>query len=872
MKISKFLPSSYKVLHLRELLKDNDFVFFITSDAALREEVEQFDGLMVVSSPDEIEERLKFRYLEVRVGDSLDRDEFIEILSRSGFDRVEYVEEEGQFAVRGSIVDIFPPGFEYPVRLDFFGDEVEEIRRFDVQSQKSFEKVDSIRLRVHSDEPFDGRYAVVEESMEPAPSRVKPIMFSAKVVSEGVASYLERGYRVIFATKDEWRAQRIRELYPQVEILPAEFREGFVDEGEKVVLISSGIFISSLPRRALQMARTLQVGELVVHEDYGIGKFEGMEIRESGGIPMEFLRVRYKDGLLYVPIYNLRKVRKYTGSENVDIDEMASRSWIARKSHAKRSAEKLAMTLMSRMAYRRKMRGFAFGKFEEEALLEATFPYRESPDQMQAIRDVLSDMESPKIMERLVAGDVGFGKTEVAIRAAFKAVWSGKQVAVLVPTTILAYQHHRNFKKRLEDFGIRVEMLSRLQTPAQVKRIKEDLARGKVDIVIGTHKLLSKDVVFKDLGLLIIDEEHKFGVRHKEKLRNLKLDVDTLYLSATPIPRTLSIALKGLMDVSVIKTPPQGRRQVITYIAEYSDDIIKYAISREIERGGQVFYIYNRIKELETIEQKLREFFPGIRIVRIHGRMDRKKIERAFLQFMEGQVDVLLSTNIVESGLDFPNANTIIVHRAEIMGLAELHQLRGRVGRSTKQGFAYFLVQGKLTPEAEKRLKAIASYSYLGSGLDIALADLEIRGAGNIFGFEQSGHAHSVGLWLYMKYFENALRRFKGEEVKEDVALEIRDRAFIPEDYIRNEDVRLYFYERLSSATTLAEIDSIEWELEDRFGPLPSEARKLLDIHRIRVRFPDYDLIRVENGSVRLFRNGNLEKMLSLKKALKIRV
>lgn len=872
MKISKFLPSSYKVFYLRKLLEDNDFVFFVTPDDSLRDEVEQFEGLLVVSSRHEIEERLKFRYLEIRPGDAPGRDELVELLLRSGLERVEYVEEEGQFAVRGSILDVFPPGFEYPVRLDFFGDEVEEIRRFDVQTQRSFEKVGSVRFRVYSEEPFDGKYIVVEESMDPAPPHVRSIMFTSKVVSEGIASYLEKGYRVIFATKDEWRAQRIRELYPQVEILPAEFREGFVDDGGRVVLISSGIFMSSLPKRTLQMARTLQVGELVVHEDYGIGRFEGMEIRESGGIPVEFLRIRYRDGLLYVPIYNLRKVRKYTGAEQVDIDEMASRSWIARRSRARRSAEKLAMTLMSRMAFRRGRKGFAFGRFEEEALLEATFPYRETPDQLRAIRDVLSDMESPRIMERLVAGDVGFGKTEVAIRAAFKAVWSGKQVALLVPTTILAYQHYRNFKKRLEEFGIRVEMLSRLQTPAQARRIKEDIARGLVDIVIGTHRLLSKDIVFRDLGLLIVDEEHKFGVRHKERLRNLKLDVDTLYLSATPIPRTLSIALKGLMDVSVIRTPPQGRRQVITYIAEYSDEIVKYAISKEIERGGQVFYIYNRIRELETVEQKLREFFPGIRIFRIHGRMDRRRIEKAFLQFMEGQVDVLLSTNIVESGLDFPNANTIIVQRAEIMGLAELHQLRGRVGRSDRQGFAYFLVQGKLTPEAEKRLKAIASYNYLGSGLDIALADLEIRGAGNIFGFEQSGHAHSVGLWLYMKYFENALRRLKGEEAESDTILEIRDRVFIPPEYISSGDVRLYFYERLSSATTLAEIDSIEWELEDRFGPLPPEVQKLLDIHRIRVRFPHYDLIRVENGSVKFFRKGSLERILSLKKALKIRM
>ena len=872
MKVSKFLPSSYKVLELLKLLNDHDFVFFISSDERLREEVEQFENLFLVSSADEIPERLKFRYVNIERGKEFPRDELLKLLSESGFERVDFVEEEGQFAVRGSIVDIFAQGLEYPVRLDFFGDEVDDIRLFDIQSQKSFEKMDSIRLKVHSDTPMDGRYVIVEETLKAAPAHVKPIIFSAKAVSEGIGKYLDAGYRVIFATRDSWRAERIREIYPDVEILKAEFREGFVDEKEEVVLISSGIFISSLHRRSLQMARTLQVGELVVHEDYGIGRFEGMVIRESGGIPMEFLKIVYKDGEVFVPIYNLRKVRKYTGSDRVDIDEMSSRSWIMRKSRARKSAEKLAITLLSRFAYRKKMRGFSFGRFDEELLLEATFPYRETPDQMQAIRDVLSDMESDKIMERLVAGDVGFGKTEVAIRAAFKAVWSGKQVAVLVPTTILAFQHYRTFKNRLEDFGIRVEMLSRLQTPSESRRIKEDIARGKVDIVIGTHKLLSKDVVFKDLGLLIIDEEHKFGVRHKEKLRNLKLNVDTLYLSATPIPRTLSIALKGLMDVSVIKTPPEGRRQVITYIAEYSDDIVKYAISRELERGGQVFYIYNRIKELDTIEEKLREFFPGMRMEKVHGRMDRRRIERAFLRFMKQEVDLLLSTNIVESGLDFPNANTIIVQRAEIMGLSELHQLRGRVGRSSEQGFAYFLIQGKLTPEAERRLKAIASYNYLGSGLDIAMADLEIRGAGNIFGFEQSGHAHSVGLWLYMKYFEEALHRLKNEPVERETALEIRARAFIPEDYISSEDIRLYFYERLSSASTFAEIDSIEWEMEDRFGKMPPEVENLITFHRLRVKFRDYDVVRIEDGRVYLLRNGKVERALSLKKALKMKV
>jgi len=582
---------------------------------------------------------------------------------------------------------------------------------------------------------------------------------------------------------------------------------------------------------------------------------------EVGGVRGDFLIVEYRDGdRLYVPVEQLARVQKYQGLLKIQppLTKLGGAEWERVKARVKRAARQMAGELLKLYATRMAKPGHAFSPDTPwQAELEFSFPCEETPDQLEAARQIKEDMEQPVPMDRLLCGDVGFGKTEVAIRAAFKAVMDGKQVAVLVPTTVLAEQHFRTFSERLRNFPVVVEMLSRFRTPAHQRRVLEGLVRGTVDVVIGTHRLLSQDVRFKDLGLVIIDEEHRFGVRQKERLKQLRLEVDVLSLSATPIPRTLYMALSGLKDMSMISTPPRGRMPVVTEIMPFNPKRIAEGIYRELERGGQVFFVHNRVRTIYSMAEYLRRLVPGVRIGVAHGQMRERELEEVMLAFLRGEYDLLVCTMIIEAGLDMPNVNTIFVNRADRFGLAQLYQLRGRVGRSDVQAYAYLLVPSlrNLTSEARKRLRTLEEFTELGSGVKLALRDLEIRGAGNILGPEQHGFLQAVGVDLYLKLLEQAVRELKGEveEAQAEPRLSLGADAFLPEAYVPNEAQRIALYRQLAEAG-LEEVEELEEELRDRFGRPPEEAWALLEAARIRevARRAGAEAIRVEDGLLRV--------------------
>jgi len=616
----------------------------------------------------------------------------------------------------------------------------------------------------------------------------------------------------------------------------------------------AGVFISSF--------QDLHVGDLVVHVDHGIGVYQGLVHLKAGGMESDFLHLEYQDGdRLYVPVDKLHKVQKYLGVEGQEprVDKLGGKSWENAKKKARESAEKVARELLRIYALRHVREGTAFSppdNYYRE--FEARFAYDETPDQMRAIEDVLQDMCSPRPMDRLICGDVGYGKTEVALRAAFKAVLDGKQVAMLVPTTVLAEQHYATFSERLQDFPVTVDVLSRFRTPAQQKEILERLRSGALDIVIGTHRLLQKDVEFKDLGLLIVDEEQRFGVRHKERLKELRVSVDVLTLTATPIPRTLHMALSGIRDLSTIETPPQDRKAVETSVCKYDEFTIREAIHRELRRGGQVFFVHNHVQSILKMAARIRALVPEARVGVAHGQMRERELEKVMMDFVNRKVDVLVCTTIIESGLDIPAANTIIINRADKMGLAQIYQLRGRVGRSSEQAYAYLLIPGEhlVTRDAQKRLRALMDFSELGSGFKIALNDLQIRGGGAILGSAQSGHISAVGYELYLELLEETVRRLKGEEPEEaplDPEINIPVAAYLPTAYIPDADQRLVAYKRLSSSRTQEDIDDTAREWRDRYGPLPDEAKTLLLLARMRLMMQQLRVARLD-GDPEVFR------------------
>ena len=623
------------------------------------------------------------------------------------------------------------------------------------------------------------------------------------------------------------------------------FEEKIVILGEKDWQIRGEVSKKRLEKEYIPISHfeDLKQGDLIVHVDHGIGRYLGLKTISSGGISGEFLVIEYQGGdKLYLPIDRLHLIHKYRGIEDKTphLDRLGGRTWSRTKKQVQRAIERVAKELLELYAKRLTQPGYAFSPPDELFYqLDASFPYDETPDQKKAIDEVIGDMMSARPMERLICGDVGFGKTEVAIRAAFKAVIDGKQVAMLVPTTILAEQHYLTFKQRLANFPVCIRCLNRFRTRKEQKKILEELKKGKIDIIIGTHRLLQKDVVFKDLGLLIIDEEHRFGVKQKEYLKTLKANVDVLILSATPIPRTLYLSLLGIRDLSLIETPPPGRKAVITYLAKFNPALIKDAILREVERGGQVFFVHPRVKGLLGLVRFLKRILPHVQVGMAHGQMPEKALETEMLKFLKKETDVLICTNIIESGLDIPNVNTIIINRADLFGLSQLYHLRGRVGRSSVQAYAYLLVPGEkiITKEAQRRLRALLTYTELSSGYKLALYDLKLRGAGHILGTAQSGHIAAVGYEMYLKLLQKAVKTLKGEPILEEIEPELKlpVMAYIPQTYISDENQRVVFYRRLSQIKDKEELEELKMEMIDRYGKLPHVVKNLFRILYLKI-------------------------------------
>jgi transcription-repair coupling factor (superfamily II helicase) len=657
-------------------------------------------------------------------------------------------------------------------------------------------------------------------------------------------------------------------LEPSLRFVAASLREGFVAPSLKLAVFpehrllrrrraerpgAGGDGRTGRPGRgALRSFTELRTGDIVVHEDHGVARFAGFQTRTVAGITRDYLYLEYQgDDRVFVPTDQLAKISRYVGAGGVDgtgppLSKLGGSRWEAMKARARRAAQELAGELLSLYAERRRRAGHAFEPDSDwQREFEERFPYNETADQMEAIELVKADMEAPRPMDRLVCGDVGYGKTEVALRAAFKAAGEGKQVLMLVPTTILAQQHYGTFSERLADYPLTVEHVSRFRSPAEQKAALEGFSKGGVDILIGTHRVLSRDVRAKDLGLLIVDEEQRFGVKQKELLRQLKLKVDVISMSATPIPRTLQMSLAGLREISVIETPPEGRRPVKTYVGEYEEELVKRAIMREHERKGQAFFMHNRVESIEETAERLRAMCPGVRFAVAHGQMGEGELEAVMMDYVQGGADVLVCTSIIESGIDIPQANTLIVEHADAFGLAQLYQIRGRVGRSRERAYAYLLYDSAatLTPDAAQRLSALSDYTELGAGFKVAMRDLEIRGAGNLLGDEQSGHVAALGFELYMQMLDEAVRNAgpvedgQDGELPEPVRLDVNVNAYIPADYIPYEQAKIEVHRRIASALEVAEVEHLREELEDRFGPIPEPLGNLLALQRARIKF-----------------------------------
>ena len=697
--------------------------------------------------------------------------------------------------------------------------------------------------------------------------------FNAKidVLSEELNRLKYNGYKVILATGTLERAKKLNKdlldlglettvsrkrdmeiKSSQIIIIPAQISSGFEYKGIKFVVITDNEMIGVNKRvsstkkkkngQKIESFLDLNIGDYVVHENSGIGRYTGIEQIAVNGTKKDYMKIIYQGGdNLYVPIDQMDKVQKYIGSDadKVKLNKLGSSDWSKAKAKVKKEIEDMTKDLIELYAKREEVKGYKYSKdtpWQHE--FEALFPHEETDDQLKAIRDTKKDMESDKVMDRLVCGDVGYGKTEVAIRAIFKACMDQKQVAVLVPTTILAQQHYNTFKERFENYPIRVEVLSRFKTPKQQREIINDAKKGLVDVLIGTHRIVSKDINLPNLGLVVIDEEQRFGVKHKESLKKIKSTVDVLTLSATPIPRTLHMSLSGIRDMSVIEEPPQERHPVITYVTEAKDSIIQDEIEREIARGGQVFFVYNRVEHIEEMASRIKRLVPDATVAVAHGRMTSKALEDIILSFLNKEYDVLVCTTIIETGMDISNANTMMIYDADKMGLAQLYQLRGRVGRSSRQGYAYLMYEKDkvLSEIAEKRLKAIKEFTEFGSGFKIAMRDLEIRGAGNILGSQQHGHMAVIGYDLYVKMLNEAISKVKGEPILEeiDVEIDLTVNAYIPDEYIPDELIKIEMYKKIASIENKEDMMEVEEELEDRFSDLPKSVQTLLKISYIK--------------------------------------
>lgn len=913
---------------------------------------------VIVSYPDALAEKvisredLKQNTLKISVGEKLDNMFVSDVLDEYGFEQVDYVYEPGQYAIRGSILDVFSFSYEFPYRIDFFGSEVETIRTFDVETQLSKEKMDSIYIvpemnkssrgntqlldslppqtllaakdlawtkeRIESlwnEEPvvgdeesfadaeamraklvrgddflrtalnfrrmhFDTRPTGMADATLTFSTQAQPIYHkNFDMVSSSFRDYLEKGYTLYILSDVEKQAVRIRAIFEdRGEDIPftsvnKTIHEGFADETLRICLFTDHqLFdrfhkfnLKSDKARSGKLTLSLKelnqftTGDYIVHIDHGVGQFGGLIRTEVNGKIQEAIKLIYQNNdIIFVSIHSLHKLSKYKGKDSGEppkLNKLGTGAWEKMKEKTKKKVKDIARDLILLYSQRKQEQGFPYSpdSFMQHEL-ETSFIYEDTPDQMKATADVKEDMESSRPMDRLICGDVGFGKTEVAIRAAFKAVSDNKQVAVLVPTTVLAFQHFQTFSERLKDFPCRIDYISRAQTTAQIKATLKDVADGRVNILIGTHRIVSKDVKFKDLGLLIIDEEQKFGVSVKEKLRQMKVNVDTLTMTATPIPRTLQFSLMGARDLSSITTPPPNRYPVQTEVERFNPDIIREAINFEMSRNGQVFFINNRIQNIYEIESLVRCEVPDARVAVGHGQMEPEKLEKIILDFVNYEYDVLIATSIVESGIDVPNTNTIIINNAQQFGLSDLHQLRGRVGRSNRKAFCYLLSPplSSLTQEARRRLQAIENFSELGSGIHIAMQDLDIRGAGNMLGAEQSGFIADLGYETYQKILEEAVDELKSDEFadlyadtdegKRDTGSEYVRETYIESDlelmfpptYIPNDSERISLYRELDNMEEERDILAFTERLKDRFGKIPKEGKELIRIVRLR--------------------------------------
>ena len=735
------------------------------------------------------------------------------------------------------------------------------------------------------------RYAVIEtlalsaeRSVDFAIEEHRGYRGQIKTFRDDLLDLLSRRYRIIVGASYEGQTNRLREMLKdelqkndRLQVITCDLHEGFIDHRQKLaVILDREVFNRKRRDRSgflgeqtqpLEGMLDIRDGEFIVHIEHGIGIYRGIEKLTTGGAEKDFVKIEYRDGdEIYIPVDQINLLQRYVGHESrrPRIDKLGSGTWKKVREQVKRSVKNMARELIELYAVRASLQGHAFARDTDwQFEFESGFRYEETPDQLRTIEEIKRDMEDTQPMDRLICGDVGFGKTEVAIRAAFKAVMDGKQVAVLVPTTILAEQHLGTFAERFSFYPISVEMLSRFKTQREQRQIIENLRSGVIDVVIGTHRLIQKDVQFRDLGLVIIDEEQRFGVEHKEKLKQLRKLVDVITMTATPIPRTLYMSMTTIRDMSIIETPPRDRIPIETYVVEYSEDIISEAISREVERGGQVYYVHNRVRTIEEKAEHLRRLLPGISFQPAHGQMDERELEDIMQGFFNQEYQVLVTTTIIESGLDIPNVNTIIIERADRFGLSQLYQLRGRVGRSTRKAYSYlFYPQGMvITEQAQKRLAAINDHTELGAGYSIALKDLEIRGAGNLLGRQQHGDMLAVGFEMYVKLLDEAVRELRGadEIVAVDPVLDLRYRGFIPTSYVESERLRVEMYKRLSSARTELDLQDLREEMQDRFGSLPGELDELFLIVKLRIL--------CRNTGVKVLREREKELLLTFEKS-----
>lgn len=892
------------------------------------------DIKLIVSYPEAIAEKvpsvkeISDSIMSIRKGDEISHEKIVAALSAGGFERVDFVSTPGQYAIRGSLVDIFSYSNNYPYRISFWGDEVEKINSFDCNTQLSTGEEDNIEIvsdvmssgsedgqcilemlpegsvlwldssdmysgqeffqfagnfrKVYIDIPLGSQADdAVAFNISPQPSFNK----NFELLTEDIRGRIESGYKVMIFGDKVSQLDRIQSILSQNGGLMPEFvkgkniHNGFIDSEDKVCCYTDHEIFDRFQRVSLRRTvekseqltindlNSFNIGDYVVHIDHGVGIFGGLvRMRDDKGRVKEVVKITYKDGdVVFVSVHSLNKISRFRSSDGEPprISKLGSKTWGALKTSAKSKVKDIAKQLIQLYAKRRSSKGFAFSAdtyLQEE--LESSFIFEDTPDQEIATAAVKRDMEDDCPMDRLVCGDVGFGKTEIAVRAAFKAATDGKQVAVLVPTTILSLQHYNTFRQRLQNLPCTIDYVSRLRTPKETAEIKKRLAAGQIDILIGTHKILSKEFEFKDLGLLIIDEEQKFGVSAKEKLRELKHSVDTLTLTATPIPRTLQFSLLGARDLSIINTPPPNRIPVQTEIILFDEKEIKSIINYELNRSGQIFFLHNKVEELQSIYEILHRLVPDMKICVAHGQMEASRLEKIMLDFMRGDYDMMLSTTIIENGLDIPNANTIIINQAQNFGLSDLHQLRGRVGRSNKKAFCYLIVPPlvSITDDARRRLKAIEEFSDLGSGFNIAMQDLDIRGAGNLLGAEQSGFITEMGFETYQKILAEAMEELGVETgvnlhnersvFVTECTIETDQPALIPDEYMDITAEKIRIYRSIDSMSSDKEIDNYAKRLEDRFGTLPEEVKNLFLVVKIRNRGAalGFEKVIIKNG------------------------